>query len=404
MRIGIYLGDSQASAGGGHVYKEVVFNALVRYRQPHDHTFVVFHWLAETPLPAADQQFHFVSLRRTVPQKLREYAAYRWSRFRSRLRGQHLREDFFQFWLTRRMRQHQVECLWYFTSAAPVKDIPYLITIWDLQHRRQPFWPEVSSDGKWQVLEENYREEIQRAAGVVTGTEQGKEEIKFFYGKLSDHIIVAPMPVPDALPAREDLADDILKNYNLPERFMLYPAQFWPHKNHWALLQAWHLLQLRGEHIHLVLVGADKGNLKYVKSMVAQLKLEKAVSILGFVAQTELEALYRTAHGLVYVTYFGPDNLPPLEAFSFGCPVIASAVAGAREQLGEAAILVDPASPAAIADAVTALISDDDLRDRLITYGRTLANERTGAKLIAQVLAYLDGFEQQRNCWPVKTP
>jgi glycosyltransferase involved in cell wall biosynthesis len=46
-------------------------------------------------------------------------------------------------------------------------------------------------------------------------------------------------------------------------------------------------------------------------------------------------------HGrLRYPSFFGAENLPPLEAFALGCPVIAADMPGAREQLGDAAILV----------------------------------------------------------------
>src|SRR5256885_13294906 len=58
------------------------------------------------------------------------------------------------------------------------------------------------------------------------------------------------------------------------------------------------------------------------------------VEIRDFAARDEVLALYRTAAALVFPTFFGPDNLPPLEAFAAGCPVLASRVEGADEQLG----------------------------------------------------------------------
>ena len=58
----------------------------------------------------------------------------------------------------------------------------------------------------------------------------------------------------------------------------------------------------------------------------------------------ELIALYRHALALTFVSYFGPDNLPPLEAFALGCPVITSAIEGVDEQLGNAALYVNPDS------------------------------------------------------------
>jgi glycosyltransferase involved in cell wall biosynthesis len=57
----------------------------------------------------------------------------------------------------------------------------------------------------------------------------------------------------------------------------------------------------------------------------------------------------------IFLSYFGPDNFPPLEAFVLGCPVIAADVPGAREQIGEAALLFDPSNPSDIAAKIESL-------------------------------------------------
>jgi glycosyltransferase involved in cell wall biosynthesis len=100
--------------------------------------------------------------------------------------------------------------------------------------------------------------------------------------------------------------------------FVFYPTQSWPHKNHLHLLEAVQTLHRRHQwNGMLVCCGSDKGNLNYLK--------ERA---------TEFGIVERA---LTFVSYFGPDNLPPLEAFALGCPVIASAIEGSEEQLGSAA-------------------------------------------------------------------
>lgn len=62
---------------------------------------------------------------------------------------------------------------------------------------------------------------------------------------------------------------------------------------------------------------------------------------------------------------FGPDNLPPLEAFANGCPVIASRVCGSEDQLGDAVLMVDPTKPEEIAQAMLAVFQDESLRCEL---------------------------------------
>jgi glycosyltransferase involved in cell wall biosynthesis len=110
-------------------------------------------------------------------------------------------------------------------------------------------------------------------------------------------------------------------------------------------------------------------------------------------------SLYQNAFALTYMTFFGPDNLPPLEAFALGCPVIASKVSGAEEQLGDAALLVDPKNPEQIADAIFKLYNSPDLRKILIDRGSKRAQKWTGHDYVRNIFSILDEFEAIRRCW-----
>ena len=76
--------------------------------------------------------------------------------------------------------------------------------------------------------------------------------------------------------------------------------------------------------------------------------------------------LYTNAFSLVYPSFFGPENMPPLEAFALGCPVIASEVSGAKEQLGNAAILFDPRDENDLARKIKLLYNNKKYRKMLI--------------------------------------
>jgi glycosyltransferase involved in cell wall biosynthesis len=96
----------------------------------------------------------------------------------------------------------------------------------------------------------------------------------------------------------------------------------------------------------------------------------------------------------------GPENLPPLEAFALGCPVVASEIAGAAEQLGEAALLVDPCSPEEIANAIRLLLDDPERVRSLVEKGRRRAARWTGRDFVRGVFKMLDEFEPVRRCFP----
>src|SRR5262249_49366712 len=151
--------------------------------------------------------------------------------------------------------------------------------------------------------------------------------------------------------------------------------------------------------IEMVFTGSDQGNAGHVLGKINELGLHDQVRMLGFVPREDLRALYSTALALTFASFFGPDNLPPLEAFALGCPVIASRASGAEEQLGDAALLFNPADPRDLSAAIFTISHDRNLRARLVQKGAEIAAKRTPQAYIAQVCNILNEFEPIRRCW-----
>jgi len=159
----------------------------------------------------------------------------------------------------------------------------------------------------------------------------------------------------------------------LSERYIFYPAQFWPHKNHIRVVQALGLLKQAYQlKIPVVFCGSYNGEIREttfreVMRFSSQLGLEEEIRYLGYAPDEDMSGLYAGATALVMPTFFGPTNIPVLEAWAFGCPVLTSDIRGVREQVGDAALLADPTSVEAIADGIHRLWTDQEL-------GRTLSN------------------------------
>src|SRR6266568_4165559 len=273
--------------------------------------------------------------------------------------------------------ESDIDVMWFLSQTNAPVSVPYFTTVWDLQHRRQPFFPEVSTTGwTWDARERAFRSNLLRASRIITGTQAGKDEIIAFYGVCPQNVIVVPMPIAEAdLSGDSDSRIDVSAKYGLKSQYLFYPARFWPHKNHVNLLLALDLLKRNaGVELDLVLTGSDKGNLNHVCETIAALRLTSQVKNLGFVPNADLHWLYREANSLVFPSFFGPDNIPPLEAFALGCPVMAARVPGSEEQLGNAALLFDPADPADIARAILTVHGDRRLRAELIKRGRGVAS------------------------------
>jgi glycosyltransferase involved in cell wall biosynthesis len=96
---------------------------------------------------------------------------------------------------------------------------------------------------------------------------------------------------------------------------------------------------------------------------------------MGYVPNDDLPEFYKRARALVMPTFFGPTNIPPLEAFALGCPVAVSNIYGISEQVGDAALLFDPKSVGEIAAAIKSLWVDNELCSVLIDRGRIRDNK-----------------------------
>ena len=246
-----------------------------------------------------------------------------------------------------------------------------------------------------------YREAAQRAALLIVPNAAAEEELQTFYGILPERCIRLGHPTPTfALRTAEPAPPSARVAGWLKEEFVVYPSQFWPHKNHVTLLKALRILQDRfGRKVQAVFPGSDAGNLSHVQAQAARLGLEKQVHFPGFVSRDDLVHLYRHALALVFPSHFGPDNLPPLEAMALGCPVIAADVPGIRGQLGDAALLVDPVDAEAWTMAVMRLVEQPRTRSRLVAAGRVHAQSLTAHGYTKAVFAELDRFARVRDCW-----
>lgn len=398
MRIGIHLGDFTPDVGGGFTFQDDVFRAFAQVAAQSPHQFVTMgtsgNLESYVRSVSGSDKLQTAQVMETSGDKRREAL---------KLYSPLLRKLLRPGPITRTSSNLGLDCIWHAGGGAyEVTDIPYIATVWDLQHRMTPWFPEMSSGGTWDARELSYRRFLQRASYVITGTEVGRAEIGLCYEVGNERVRILPHPTPGfALRSSPQEDTGIGKRLGLPEAYLFYPAQFWPHKNHVNLLHALATLRERdGLRLPLVLAGSEKGNFEFVKSVVERLRLSEQVFFTGFVTQSELVDLYRSASMLVYASLCGPENLPPLEAFALGCPVLAAEVPGADEQLKDAAVLFKPTNPADIADKIRALHSDSELRVRLRAKGHIRAKEWTAQDFALGMLAIFDEFSSYRRCWP----
>lgn len=261
---------------------------------------------------------------------------------------------------------------------------PFAFTLHDLQEN---YYPENFS--RWTRLwrHQVYTQLLGRARRVICESNYVKNDIMRFFGVPAERAAVITAP-----PMRQFFVEESAERLQatrtrlqLPEKFLFYPAQFWVHKNHLRLIDAFREVAGQVSDLKLVLTGKKRDEYQTVMDRIAKSGLSDKVVHLGYVAQEDLQAIYRLATALVMPSLFESVSIPVYEAFQAGTPVIASGVLAIPEQVGDAGLLFDPMSVASIRDAILKIARNPAEARQLGQRGRermlVMTPERYGAQL-----------------------
>lgn len=159
----------------------------------------------------------------------------------------------------------------------------------------------------------------------------------------------APMAPPEAEP---------------PQPFLLSLGNSKPYKNLPTLLRAFAVVQARHPELELVVVGRGD-SLPELRRLAERLGVDHRVTYTGMVDDSQVHALMRTARALVFPSLIEGFGFPAVEAMAAGCPVVTSDIPVIREIVGDAALLASPTSHEALAQAITRVVEDRELREEL---------------------------------------
>lgn len=241
-------------------------------------------------------------------------------------------------------------------------------TVHDLMHRYEAIFPEVSAMGRYGIREHRFRNIATWCTVVMVDSEVGRQHVVESYGVPAAKVYPLPYVAPSYLQDKHERAD-FDAHYRLPAKFLFYPAQFWPHKNHLRLLDAVHRVAERYPDIALVLSGGKHHAFDEVQRRVEDFGMHERIRFVGYVPDADLSGLYRRARALVMPTFFGPTNIPPLEAMAIGCPVLVSGIYGMPEQYGDAALYFNPNSVTEMVERIEQVWSDDALAAEMVRKG-----------------------------------
>ena len=290
-----------------------------------------------------------------------------------------------------------------------VHSINYIFTLFDLCHRDNPEFPEVKNNRIFEFRENQFQKNLSRAIAVLVESDLGKKNALYRYRLDDNRVHAFPIEPAFTVQSKKFQIDDkienkyinIKKKYDLKYDYIFYPAQFWAHKNHIYILKALDILKSESSiSLGAIFSGSDQGNLSYIKDMTKKYNLEDQIRFTGFVSNEEINYLYSQSLALVMPTYFGPTNIPPLEAFKLNVPVLYSDLPGLRDQVNDAALLLNLNDPKSLVVNLKKLLSSNELRDILIAKGKLRYNEIVSHKNNFDVLKkIIENFKSRRDCW-----
>jgi glycosyltransferase involved in cell wall biosynthesis len=193
----------------------------------------------------------------------------------------------------------------------------------------------------------------------------------------------------------------VRSRYDLPERFVLGLSTLQPRKNFDGLIKAFgRLLSSKGNepevaNVHLVIGGGKGWMYEEILALPERLGLGQRIHFCGFVEDDDLPALYTLAHAFAFPSWYEGFGIPVLEAMACGTPVVAANNSSLPEAVGDAGLMVDAADVDALADALSRLVTDSDLRERLIAAGEEQARRFTWEASARQLLSLYQAFDGQ---------
>lgn len=209
-----------------------------------------------------------------------------------------------------------------------------------------------------------FRSCVEHSDLIVTVSEFSRRRIEAFAGIDGRRIRVIHNALAETV--AEDVGSETHPSRPLP--YFLYPANFWPHKNHTALINAYRIYRTASHSpLDLVLTGDSE---IATPELAQHLRGQPGVVLAGFVDREAFVRLLSGATALVFPSLYEGFGMPVVEAMDAGIPVACSRSGSLPEVTRDAAFLFDGDNLDAMAEAMRCLADDPELRAALVAAGR----------------------------------
>lgn len=263
--------------------------------------------------------------------------------------------------------------------------VPYICTVHDIFFLSCPDRVSAKAHERWGA---RYRDVAARSRLITTVSEFSKGEIVRLLGVEPQRVQVVPNAVsPNYAPQEPNVVARLRERYGFTQPYILFGGGSDARKNVLGALRAFAMALPRLPSDPCLAISGAAGPLEdAARTLVREAGLSTRVRFLGFVPDADYPGLMSGSLLYFFPSLFEGFGLPVLEAMACGAPVLTSSTTSLPEVCGDAAVLVDPADAAQMADALVELAGNETLRQALRQRGLRRARQSTWRQVAERTL------------------
>lgn len=286
-----------------------------------------------------------------------------------------------------------VLCCPFSAATFKEKEIPTVSTILDIQHE---FYPQFFDPIELSHRRQFYQNIVKNVERVVCISDYTKDTFCEKYGYPKERASTIYIAIQNRFDKKDD---SILTKLNIEkDKYIVYPANFWEHKNHKLLLNAFAMYAHENKELKLVLTGNPLTQTDYYNELLRAMKIDDRTVITGYITNEELYSILSGAKGLIYPSLFEGFGIPVVEAMHLN-KLIASSNQTSLPEIGCSAICYfDPRRPDDILSGIN-YIANNEMNDEICAeYAQKLKDYETEKMIDAYLEVFREVIDDKLRC------
>ena len=269
-----------------------------------------------------------------------------------------------------------------------------VVTVHDLIHLKMPEYFSMAQR-TYAKLMLGYA--VRNAGAVIAVSEKTKQDIVETFNVEQDRIHVVHHGIRSIYQKLDDrgAVEEFRRAFGISKPFVLYVGNVKPHKNIPTLLKAFAKLRTGFNDLELVFAGGSCLADRSLGEQARTLGIAGAIRDVNRLSERDLIRAYNAAEMVVLPSLYEGFGFPALEAMACGTPLIASNAGALAEVVGDAAMMFDPLSPAALTEAMKTVLSSSEQRAILVAKGKINARRFSWTTAAQRTLAIYERVLEQ---------